>query len=411
MFSLMLRLILVGFFVLLPTTAHLQIKIMSYNLLNYPSNSEERNPHFRTIIEAIDPDILVVQEMNAGGTETFLDSVLNYAAESYHAGEFIDGPNTDNALFYRDSLFTFIRNLPITTQLRDINEFTLIFEATNDTIRLYSLHLKASRGGENEERRAAEVDSLRRVTDSLSAGSNFIVCGDFNIYNSEEDAYQRLLSVEEDADGHVLDPIDLPGNWHNNEDFTLIHTQSTRSRQFGGGAPGGLDDRFDMILVSQAANDSGGFTYINNSYVTYGNDGFHFNDSINARPNRAVSNEIVDALHFASDHLPVYALFDVKAEFIEDGGKWKPMSFALYQNYPNPFNSSTTITYNLSFATNVSIQLYNLSGHMVVKLADGLKMPGIHTATLIADRLTTGLYFVRMQASDQVFVRKTMLIK
>ena len=148
----MLRSILICFFILLPASAQLQINIMSYNLLNYPSNSEERNPYFRTVMEAINPDILVVQEINAGGTDAFLDSVLNYAFESYRAGEFIDGPNTDNALFYRDSLFTFISNLPINPQLRDINEFTLIYEATNDTLRLYSLHLKASQGEENEIR-------------------------------------------------------------------------------------------------------------------------------------------------------------------------------------------------------------------------------------------------------------------
>ena len=411
MSSMILRSILIVFFVFLPTSAHLQIKIMSYNLLNYPSNAEERNPYFRTVMEATNPDILVVQEMNGGGTDTFLDSVLNYATESYHAGEFIDGTDTDNAIFYKDSLFTYISNIPINTQLRDINEFTLRYDATNDTLRLYVLHLKASQGEENEIRRSNEIDRLRRITNSLVQGSNFIVCGDFNIYNSDEHAYQRLLGVEEDNQGHVIDPINLPGNWHNNEDFAPIHTQSTRSRQFRGGAHGGLDDRFDMILVSQAANDSSGFTYISDSYVTYGNDSFHFNDSINARPNQAVSNEIADALHFVSDHLPVYALFEVEAEFIDYGRKRKPKSFVLYQNYPNPFNSSTTITYNLMFASNVSLKLYNLSGHRVETLAEGLKKPGIHTATLIADKLTSGLYFVRMQASDQVFVQKIMFIR
>ncbi len=70
-----------------------------------------------------------------------------------------------------------------------------------------------------------------------------------------------------------------------------------------------MDDRFDMILMSQAVIDSGRIMYVNNSYTAYGNDGLHFNDSINAPPNNAVGQTIADALHYASDHLPVFASF------------------------------------------------------------------------------------------------------
>ena len=51
----------------------------------------------------------------------------------------------------------------------------------------------------------------------------------------------------------MADPINTPGSWNNNEDFRGVHTQSTRtsSSGFGGGAGGGLDDRFDFIMVSQ----------------------------------------------------------------------------------------------------------------------------------------------------------------
>ena len=38
-------------------------------------------------------------------------------------------------------------------------------------------------------------------------------------------------------------------------------TQSTRTAAFGGGATGGLDDRFDLILFSQSVNDYGGISY------------------------------------------------------------------------------------------------------------------------------------------------------
>ena len=129
--------------------------IATYNLLNYPgSTSSIRNPYFRTIIENTEPDILVVQEMQSqSGVNEFLNNVLNVAASGYAAGTFINGADTDNAIFYKNDKFTFVSNSPIHTELRDINEFALVCSLTSDTIRIYSLHLKASEGSSNEQQR------------------------------------------------------------------------------------------------------------------------------------------------------------------------------------------------------------------------------------------------------------------
>ena len=51
--------------------------------------------------------------------------------------------------------------------------------------------------------------------------------------------------------------------------------------------------------------------YIEDSLTPFGNDGNHFNQSINQGTNSAVSPEVADALYEASDHLPVFADFDV----------------------------------------------------------------------------------------------------
>ena len=99
--------------------AQYQYKIMSYNLLNYPGNdSAIRNPYFRTVIANTDPDILVVQEiLSQEGVDGFLNNVLNIASSGYTAGTFIDGYDTDNAIFYKTSVFTFIANNVIPTSL------------------------------------------------------------------------------------------------------------------------------------------------------------------------------------------------------------------------------------------------------------------------------------------------------
>ncbi len=279
---------------------------MSYNLLNYPgSDSAVRNPYFRTVIANTEPDILVVQEiLSQAGVNGFLNNVLNVASSGYAAGTFIDGPDTDNALFYKTESFTFLVNNIITTSLRNINEFVLAENITGDTIRIYSVHLKAGTASTDQQQRLAEISSLRNVTDNLPPNSNFIVCGDFNIYSSNESAYLKLK--DQNTQGYFIDIFNLPGTW-NNESYAFYHTQSPRTRQFNGGATGGMDDRFDMILFSQAVIDSGKIFFIPGTFINFGNDGNHYNDSINKPPNNVVSQQIADALHYSSDHIPVIA--------------------------------------------------------------------------------------------------------
>lgn len=286
------------------------LRIVSYNLLNYQSSDTSRDVHFRTIAAAAQPDILVVVEMTSqAAVDNFLSNVMNKAGiGTFSAGTFIDGTDTDNAVFYRPGQISFVRNRPIRTALRDVSEFTFFHAASAETLRVFAAHLKASSGSTNETARAAEVDSLRKVTNALAPGSSFIVVGDFNSYSSTEPAYQKLLQVTGGNQGYFKDPISISGVW-NNGAYAPYHTQSTRVRAFGGGATGGIDDRFDMILFSQAVNDPGGVTYVPGSFMTIGNDGNHYNDSINRMPNTAVTQAVANALYNGSDHLPVFAKF------------------------------------------------------------------------------------------------------
>jgi endonuclease/exonuclease/phosphatase family metal-dependent hydrolase len=196
---------------------------------------------------------------------------------------FVDGYDTDNALYFDDSVFEAIGTEAISTTYRDITQFKLRHHHSGDTLRIFSVHLKASPGGSNAIQRASEVDSLRKVTDALPPDAYFIVCGDFNIHDSSEAAYQRLVE-NNGTGGHCIDPISLSGTW-NNAAYAAHHTQSPRTRSFGGGASGGMDDRFDMILFSENFSTSSDVVYVEGSTWAVGNDGLHYNDSVNRPPN------------------------------------------------------------------------------------------------------------------------------
>lgn len=303
-----------------------QHTIMNYNLLNYPGNDTTiRNPYFRTTISSVLPDILVCEEITSqAGVNGFLNKVLLPNYPGYATGTFLDGPDTDNNIFFKSDYFTFISNTPIATDLRNISEFKLVENSSGDTIRIYAVHLKASEGSGNEEQRLTEVNDLRSVTDALPPGSFYMVTGDFNFYGSTEPGYSALL--DQSNPGYFVDIYNLQGVW-NNPAYAPYHTQSTRTRQFGGGANGGLDDRFDMILMSQSIINTGGIHYVNSSYLAYGNDGQHYNDSINQPPNLAVGQEVANALHYSSDHLPVLVTLD-----------YEPASVQLSINLNNGWN-------------------------------------------------------------------------
>lgn len=396
-----------------------QFRVMTYNVLNYPSKiSSTRNPYFAKVIEAVNPDILIVQEMESiTGVTMFHEDVLD---SSYSAGAFINGNDTDNALFYKDSLFDFIDNTPIKTALRDIAQLTLVYKNSGDTLIIYSAHLKASDGTTNEQKRLAEVNNLRTVTDKLPPNMNYMLVGDFNFYNSTEPGFQKLL--DKTNTGYFLDPINKIANWHNNSAYRSIHTQSTRLTSLADeGSTGGLDDRFDMILVSQAVIDSGSITYLPNSYTTFGNDGNHFNRALIELPNAAVSNDIATALYYASDHLPVYADFvlepltsikDDEAELIID-------DFELFQNYPNPFNPTTIIKYtipkivnsSISTGSNVELKVFDVLGRELKTLVNQSQKPGNHEIIFNAENLSSGIYFYTLKAGSFYSTKKMLLIK
>ncbi len=286
------------------------LRIATYNLLNYPNESSTRNPEFRKSVRMINPDLIVVQEVTtSAGITDFLNNVLNYGQpNTYAAAPFSDGPDTDNGMYYRVSKLSFIGpQTVLSTALRDINGYRLRpvgISADSLDIQIYSAHLKASQG--EEAARAAEATILRNHLNSLADGGFFIAAGDFNLYTSTEAAYQILIGSSADNSGRVYDPINTPGSWHDNATYAAIHTQSPRVRSFGGGSTGGMDDRFDFMLLSYNFPNTGGWDFIANSYTTFGNDGNHFDDSINALPNYAVPDSIANALHNAADHIPVY---------------------------------------------------------------------------------------------------------
>ncbi|MDP8228302.1 MAG: T9SS type A sorting domain-containing protein, partial [Candidatus Electryoneaceae bacterium] len=88
-----------------------------------------------------------------------------------------------------------------------------------------------------------------------------------------------------------------------------------------------------------------------------------------------------------------------------------PTEFSLSRPYPNPFNGVTTIGYTLPSADNLSIRVYDLSGRSVATLFDGQQNAGHYTTLWNGQSSPTGVYLVKMDASEFKAVQKIILIK
>jgi hypothetical protein len=397
--------ILILLTIAISTTLHAQdqVKIMYYNLLNYPSTTPLRHDTLRKIIQYAKPDLFLVNELqsNQGANLILANSLNQFGINYYQKAAFINGPDTDNMLFYNSTKFGLVSQKKIATVLRDINEYVLYYKdptmtALSDTIYfyMYSLHLKAGSG--DEFQRNIECTTLRNYLDAKTNIENVFVGGDFNFYTATEPGFS---TIKTSATLPLIDPIYATGNWHNNSSYAYLHTQSTRdfNSNLGDGATGGMDDRFDFIFsTNDVMTGSKGIKYVANSYQALGQDGLRFNETIINPPNNLVPDSISIALMYMSDHLPVMMNVDVNYLTNSITESITNHIDLAYQSKFNRFKITEKITSG-------HFTLYTLSGQKVMDvILDNTKIINI-------DSLETGIYVWRIEQGNTVFSNKVLL--
>jgi hypothetical protein len=89
-----------------------------------------------------------------------------------------------------------------------------------------------------------------------------------------------------------------------------------------------------------------------------------------------------------------------------------PREFKLYNNYPNPFNPSTQIRFSLPKDGFTSLKVMNILGQEVATLFEGnAKSGNILEVTFNAGKLSSGIYFARLQQAGKISIQKMNLIK
>lgn len=98
-----------------------------------------------------------------------------------------------------------------------------------------------------------------------------------------------------------------------------------------------------------------------------------------------------------------------------------PKYFALFQNYPNPFNPETWMPFQLAKAGWATIQIYNLTGHLVKTIELGYKQADIYVdkskaaywdgRNNMGERVASGIYFYHLKSGKFSATRKMIILK
>jgi hypothetical protein len=312
------------------------LKVATWNLMGYENPGEGpglpspyisvRQANFRTVMAALDPDVLFTQEMNsAAAKDSFLLNVLGNVAPGQWAGSWIDvGTGEGMGFFWKPARCTITNQTAITTPGPRKVMLGVIkpvgYTKNGAWTRVYSVHFKASNTPADATTRGNEAATLRTTinnTSTVNIGTGFIVGGDTNIYDGTEAAYLRLTESQANNVGRSFDYLTMSAPWHVNPANAATYTQCPcNSCSVTGQSGGGLDDRFDLLLTSASLVDGGGLEYVAGSYTPFGNDGLHYNNDVNGGGfNNAVGLTVANALHDAADHLPVMITLQLPARY------------------------------------------------------------------------------------------------
>ncbi len=88
-----------------------------------------------------------------------------------------------------------------------------------------------------------------------------------------------------------------------------------------------------------------------------------------------------------------------------------PTEYSLSQNYPNPFNPSTLIKYSIPNGGLVKIKVYDIGGKEVSVLVNEIMNPGSYSIDFDGSKLSSGVYYYRIEAEKFIETKKMLLLK
>lgn len=182
-----------------------------------------------------------------------------------------------------------------------------------------------------------------------------------------------------------------------------------------------VDNASGKVYVTGSSIGSGtGYDYLTISYESDGTLSWEKRDNGSASQNDYASGIVVGdtdrvfvtgSANFTGTGVAFYTLRYSEFNSIEPISGIIPLSFALKQNYPNPFNPATTIRFDISKSSFVTVSVFDVTGRELEVLASENVKAGEYRVVWDASKYSSGIYFYTLTAGDFRQTKKMMLIK
>jgi endonuclease/exonuclease/phosphatase family metal-dependent hydrolase len=382
----------------LPAIAPAQVRIATWNTDTAFNSGGTPSPGTQTVLTGLGSesfngiakrvDILCLQEQNntSGTTTAQIVNMMNgvHGPGTYARGSLVSGatstPNTDSsAVVYDATRFQLINEVAVGTPStsgmprQEIRyQFRPVGYGAGSDFYVYVGHWKAQGTTQDMQRRNVEAQTLRANANTLPANSRILYVGDFNLTDGTSEAAWATMTAP--GNGQGIDPKN--GSW--------VNANQTWSTD-------GLGSRLDFQMNTPPTMDGRGFSYITNSYRTFGNNGTTpqnapantaSNTALGSLPNRTA---VLSALTTASAHYPVVAEYRYPARM---GVSVAPVPNRVITGADVGVNVTVTNTAPVTLAVGADGLDYTLSGTGSLLGSGGASMlpalaPGnVHTLQL-----------------------------
>ena len=369
-------------------------RLVTYNTLNTGILESDRQPKFQRIIQALDPDIIALQEHS----------------EWNEIGDIISSWFPEDTWYQG---YTF-RDLVVLSKYPIINQANLISSErtmcallqTDDPINPYLLILNSHFSCcDNDDDRQEQVDELVqvlrewRLNDNgpfdLPEGTPMFHVGDFNFVGYRE-------QIETVTAGNIQDEgnygSDFPLDWDGTAITDLFSRQTHKRMAYTWRSDGSSFNpgKLDYVL----------YTDSNLSILN------HFVLNTLAMPDSILNEWELEAedTNEASDHLPRIVDFMVTDLGIT-GELDLPQQYILSHPYPNPFNPQVMIPITLAREAHIQLRIYDIHGRLVISIADDVLPAGKKLFSWDGSQYPSGVYIVRCQAGHVMQTEKIILLK
>lgn len=358
------------------------IKVVTYNLMGMKpgTNWEERLEHIIMEFEIIDPDIIGLQEINESQgfgaddnmAQTIADSLEAYFNTSYYV--YYEVTHTSWGQF--DESVGIISKYPViaygySSLTPGVFPRKVVWNyilSPVGWINFFNTHLSYL-----DDHNYIRVQQVQEIMEFITEKENIydgfatILTGDFNCIPGS-DPYNLL--VDDSTGIYFLDSWDElnPGN----PGYTYSSDNPHK--------------RIDFIFYKNTGD-------------------------LQMVSSQLIMTDPYNGSDYPSDHFGVMTLFSESGASTDEYRDMTPNEFHLYENFPNPFNPMTTIEFDLPIATEVELLVFDIVGHKIAVLANGLFPPGSHKLMWNAESFPSGIYYYRLKTDNYIAVRKCLLLK